>query len=75
MRARGGGEHVHRDGYHQREGDRDDPEPGVVELAPPHLERRHERSGTEEHEQRGADELGEQTTAKIGVHDRPDGRL
>ena len=68
-------EHVHRDGDHQREGDRDDPEPRVVELALSHLERRHERSSAEEHEQRRADELGEQATAKVGVHDRSDGRL
>ena len=75
MRARGRTEHVNRDGDHQREGDRDDPERGVIEFALSHLERRHERSSAEEHEQGRADELGEQTTAKVGVHDRPGGRL
>jgi hypothetical protein len=34
-----------------------------------YLQRGDDRSGAEDHEQRGPDELGKQAAAKIGVHD------
>ena len=74
VRARRRAEYVDRGRDHQCERDRDDPEPRVVELALPHLERRDKRAGAEDHQQRCTDELGEEAASEAGSHDRSDRR-